>query len=339
MQARVNVLTLCCTLFVLQSAFAIAANADETESDWIPRTSEQSGGTRWVPSLAVVSGLTVQKWDGDTSATCLGCDLPANIPTALRPSESGNHADVTPSVGGQFQLMTPELPIPTRPRFFIGGDVGAAFGTDRILAHEGNVGRIRSPLPAASQGSVPFDENGALGQGSEVRAQFQTLLLGAEAGIAFPLKFLDRQFRVKPSVGWIRYQLEINGAVSDAECRIVGGTPPTNCNPNVLPGPGVLRAIELSATDHGTFDGVGGGLDLEMDVIRLGPFGGSLFIGGQVFDVLGPRKLEAHDGASFPNSGFPGLGAATTSADWRVEVNEVLFRAGLGVRLSWLGSD
>ena len=340
MRLAVNVLSLLFPFTTFQLALSVAAASAQEEA---PEPSRRLGADQWVPSLAVTSGVTIQEWEGESAATCSGCTNPAPV-DQLRVPASGDDRDVTPFVGGQLELMTPELPIPLSPRFFAGGGVAPAFGTERAVADEGNVATLRSPLPPGSE-STPFSEDAALGQGSEATAEMvDDWLYGAHAGIAFPLEFLGRSFRIKPSVGWIRFQIEAKGHVSDAECRSVPGNPPTNCNPLTMPPPpsatpGQLRSIQLRDKDTNTYDGIGGGLDVEMDVFRIGPIGSSLFIGAHAFKILGEREIEFGDSLTFADSGQPGLGAATAEARFRVDVDPVVYRLGLGLRAHWLGFD
>jgi hypothetical protein len=319
--------------------------------------SRQSGSDRWVPSLAVTSGITIQNWTGAVSNSCVNCsvvDTAPNpdvlVPTDTLPGRSaqtGDDLDVTPFVGGDFELMTPELPLPTSPRLFVGTGLMASFGTERRVASEGNPGSVSSPLPPTSA-TTAFSEEGALGQGSETAAQLDTVVYGARAGIAFPLKLLGREFRLKPSVGWIRYDIDASGVVSDAECLNATQGTKTNCNPGSVPvpfpqptdppAPGFLRSIQLAGSASDSFDGIGGGLDIEMDTTRIGPLGCSLFAGVHAFKILGSRELDFGGSASFPNDDGLGLAPAETSARFDVEVDAVMVRVGLGLRLHWLGS-
>jgi hypothetical protein len=344
MQASVNVFAASFLVITAQLALLVVpAHAQEpvspsdvpSESE-APKHSRRPGGDRWVPSLAVTSGITFQDWNAEVSSTCSGCTNPPAQPPA-RPSASGDDADVTPFVGGQLELMTPELPIPTSPRFFVGGGLLAAFGRERDVAIEGNVGTLTSPLPADFDPTI-FPESAVIGQGSDTQAQMvDDWIYEAHAGIAFPLEFLGRQFRLKPSVGWVRYEVEAKGAISDAECRVISAGA-TNCNAlSAAPNQGVLRSVQLRAKDTGSFNGVGGGFDLEMDVFRIGQFGSALSIGAHAYSILGEREIEFGASKSFPDSGFAGLGAADYSSTHRVEVDPVLFRAALGFRIQWLG--
>jgi hypothetical protein len=356
MKAPVNVFALLCTVITVELALLAApasaqdeapapdAQEESAPSEQPSERSKQLGADRWVPSLAVVSGVTYQKWDADVSSTCTGCTNLATEPLA-RPSASGDDNDVTPFVGGQLELMTPELPLPLSPRLFVGGGMVAAFGTDRQVANEGNPGPIESPLLTPDTDASVVIESAMLGQGSRTSAEIvDDWIYEAHAGLAFPLEFLGRQFRLKPSAGWIHYEIDVEGRVADAECsqRNATSVTLTNCNP-LTPIPpsvaGVLREIQLSGNDSGSFHGIGGGLDLEMDVFHIGPFGSALFIGAHAYKVLGEREIEFSSSASFPNNDGFGLGPAEYSASHSLEVDPWFYRMGLGFRMQWVGFD
>lgn len=332
---------------LLQVALLVGAAAADDGA--LAIGSRRPGADRWIPSLAATSGITIQDWTGSVRTRCEGCTTPdPQLQLPGRSAASGDDLDVTPFVGGDFELMTPELPLPTSPRLFVGTGVLASFGFERRVATEGNSASLVSPLPPGSERN-PFSESGALGQGSEIAAQLDTLVYGVRAGIAFPVELFGRAFRLKPSVGWIRYDIDARGEVSDAECRKATVGENTNCNPDSVPdafpqptdppAPGFLRPIQLAGSASDSFDGIGGGLDIEMDTARIGPLGCSLFVGAHVFSILGNREIDFDDSASFPNNDGLGLGPAETSARFRFEVNEVMFRVGLGLRLHWLGSS
>src|SRR5262245_26393845 len=130
MKAPVNVFALFCLVTTAQLALPVGPASAQDEAAPAPtpaatepapaaKRSRQVGADRWVPSLAVVSGVTGQKWKGTASSTCSGCTNATG--PLVRPSIRGDDVDVTPFVGGQAELMTPELPIPLSPRFFAGG--------------------------------------------------------------------------------------------------------------------------------------------------------------------------------------------------------------------------
>ena len=77
---------------------------------------------RWVPSVALISGITLQEWDGAVSSEiCRGCSFPdPKAAEPLRDPDESDDLDVTPYFGGNLELMTPQLPLPGSPRLFVG---------------------------------------------------------------------------------------------------------------------------------------------------------------------------------------------------------------------------
>lgn len=303
----------------------IAASAEEEPLE----QERREGAERWVPSLSIISGVVVQEWTGTTGSERVPT---VGATTTVRPPQKGDDRDVTPYVGGNVELMTPELPIPLSPRLFVGGDLAAAFGTVRDVAREGDAGALASPVPEASQDSLSYSEDTALGQGSETSAELDNLVYGAHVGVAFPLEVRGRQLLIKPSFGWIRYDIEVEGLMVDAECFALVNAQ-FGCEP--LLG-GFQRGIRLEGSTSDTFDGIGPGLDVEMDTGRLGPLGTSLFLGFRLYKLLGNRELEI---VPSPQSYMDQLGSGTDSARFSFEVDEWLYRVGLGLRFQWLGSE
>lgn len=329
MRAPVNSMAVVCTAALVRFALPSWAAAAEEGA------ARQEGADRWIPSLSITSGVTFQRWHGTVeSQICQGCTPPDPQAEPLRPSETGNAVDATPFVGAELELMTPELALPTSPRLFLGGGFAGAFGSESRLAQEGNPGELRSPLPDQAQNAADFSEQSVLGQGSLTAATMGDFVYEAHAGVAFPFEWFERPLRLKLSLSWLRFDVDARGLVSDAECQQVGNT--TQCN--VLRQPGFLRSIQMSDKASETFNGLGPRLDLEMDTGRFGPIGSSLFLGGGAYGILGNRTIEMSAMDSFPDTGRPGLGAATTSADWGFEIAPWIFRVAVGIRFHYLGS-
>jgi hypothetical protein len=97
-----------------------------------------------------------------------------------------------------------------------------------------------------------------------------------------------------------------------------------------------LRDTRLQASDTGRFNGIGPGLDLEMDTGVLGRFGTSIFVGGRAYHILGDRKVELEATQSFPDQG-PGLPMAETRAQWSFDADPWMYRVFVGFRVQWLG--
>jgi hypothetical protein len=332
MRVAVNAFALIGAALTLQAPLAAMAEEQDTGSE----RRKQDGEDQWVPSLAIVSGLTVQDWDGDVeSEICPDCTFPSPQAEALRPFDKGDDRDVTPYVGGSVELMTPALPIPMSPRLFIGGEFLSAFGTDRDVAGEGDPkSPLESPLPPGAD-NTPYGEDSVIGQGSVTSAEIDKFVYGAHAGIAFPVEIYGRALRIKPMFAWIRYDVDVSGKVVDAEClENIFGT--TQCNENLASG--FLRnspdGIVLRDDESDTFDGIGPGVDVEMDTGRFGPLGTSLFAGARLYKILGNRKIKLSDTASYDDV----IGQDETRARWSYEVDDWIYRIGIGIRFQWLGT-
>jgi hypothetical protein len=304
----------------------------------------QAGEDRWVPSLAITSGVTVQKQNG-TADSCLfplfpgdtspdSCNTRGDPPDpALRGFTNRDDLAVSPFVGGALELMTPALPIPGRPRLFVSGELLPTFAPDRDLAVEGDPGCVRGSKPdagcAKNEGEETFKEGDANGVGSRTSAQVDTLVYGASLGVAFPARIGKRQLRIKPSVGWINYKLEAEALVVDAAC-----SPEDQCT---IVGDH-LRETTLTANDSQRFNGIGPGLDIEMDTGRFGPIGSSLFLGARAYRILGDRTISFGTTETFTDrvSG-PGETDVAVGA-FEVEVDPWMFRGHVGIRFHWLGS-
>ena len=340
MRAAVNAIAVCSAAAALQAAPWVASAAEDAARS---ERSAQEGADQWVPSLSLITGTTIQNWQGAVqSEICRGCTFPDPTSEVLREPAFGSDTDVTPFLGGSLELMTPELPVTTSPRLFVGGEIAASFGAERKLAQEGAPGELISPFPPEEE-SLPFSEDFARGQGSETVAQLGSLIYGAYAGIAFPFEFSGRQLRVKPAFVWMRYDVNVDGLVVDAECLEVGpplpdGTVRTQCNDPIPPigTDGDLRKIRLQGSGSGTFNGIGPGLDIELDTGRFGPLGTSLFVGARAYYILGNRTIQFDDSQSFLDEG-PGLGMDEARAQWSFEVDPWVYRVGLGLRFQWLG--
>ena len=298
----------------------------------------EPGEDRWVPSLAITVGATIQDQEGLANSFLVDTSL-LPIPGTLRGMVDGDDLAVSPFVGGSLELMTPALPIPTRPRLFLGGEILPAFASDRDLALEGDPDCVRDPNPgalcASEGGAKAFSEDTATGQGTRTEAQVDTLVYGASLGVAFPLEVGKRRLRLKPSFGWINYRVDAVGVMVNADCLnddVCSVPPPPPAPPAP---PGFLRQPEsLRASDSKRFNGIGPGLEVEMDTGRYGPLGVSLFLGGRAYAILGDRKISFSTTESYNDV----IGMQDGVARFEVEVDRWIYRAHLGIRFHWLGS-
>jgi len=287
---------------------------------------QQAGEDRWVPSLAITSGVTIQKQRGSADSLLFE-DMNPN-PVPLRGFFNGDDIAVSPFVGGALELMTPALSIPTRPRLFVSGEILPTFASDRDIVIEGDPSCIRGPRPGspcARDDGQNFSEDSANGEGSKTSAQVDTLVFGANLGAAFPFQLGDRQLRVKPSVAWINYKVDADGLVVNADCD-----PVNNC----AGVGGFLRETILTANDSQRFNGVGPGLDIEMDTGQYGPLGVSLFMGGRAYAIVGDRSISFDSSETFDDQ----IGMDVAVGRFEVKVDSWMYRAHVGVRFQWLGS-
>jgi hypothetical protein len=298
----------------------------------------QQGEDQWVPSFAIVSGITIQSDKGSADSVLFEDGSSTSIP--LRGLVDGSDVGVQPFVGGSLEVMSPALSLPLRPRFFFNGEILPTFGNEHAVAVEGSPDCIRGPLVGApcvmDVTEVPeatFEEEGANGEGTRVTALVDTLVFGANLGFAFPAKLGKRQLRIRPSIGWINYNVKSEGFVSDADCN-----PSSNCVPSQVPGgplvPGFLRETTLKASDTQNFNGIGPGLEVEVDVGRYGPLGVSLLAGARAYAVLGDRSIQYSASQAFDDE----IGNDVATATFEAEVNPWIYRANVGIRFQWLGS-
>jgi hypothetical protein len=312
-------------------------------------STKQAGEDRWVPSLAITSGVLVQKQDGLADSVLFEDMSPTSIP--LRGFLDGDDLVVAPFVGGALEVMSPALPIRTRPRLFISGEIIPTFATSRDLAVEGDPGCVRGSepgLPCArdDDGTGPrsFPQTSANGTGTKTTAKIDTLVYGANLGVAFPLQVGKRQLRIKPSFGWINYEVEASGLVVDAACDpSIQCTTTTDNAPNPSPPPptipvvtpGFLRETILRGNDSQRFNGIGPGLDIEMDTGQYGPLGVSLFMGARAYAIVDDRTISFSGSKSFDDQ----LGMDTAVARFEVKVDSWIYRAHVGIRFHWLGNQ
>jgi hypothetical protein len=334
----------------LQLPFAENAIAADDDPDAFV---EQSSEDRWIPSLAIVSGVvwSDQKASSDTFLF-QGMSDPTPPCAAIDPrpecrdlmaspaSVDGDDRAVVPFVGATIELMSPALPIPSRPRVFVSAEMLAAFASDRDIALQGNTGCIRGPAadaPCAADHDPtdrPFGQESLVGVGTRTTAKIGNYMFGVNLGMAFPVQLGERQLRIKPSVGWFNYEVKAKGKFVQGFCD------PENQCVDFLSQQGVrtegfLRDFTYSGTDKKRFNGIGPGLDIEVDTGRSGPIGSAIFIGGRAYRILGDRKIS-FSGRQTADDVF---GADTSVTDFEVKVDPWMFRAHVGVRFQWLGQQ
>ncbi|HKA14713.1 MAG TPA: hypothetical protein VKH41_06825 [Myxococcota bacterium] len=304
-------------LALLSLVFALSAQAEGEDTDEL---------VRWVPSLGVYFDMLGQKAEGSitpgavietpaincgiTNQDLFGCPAAqTDITTATASSDTS----VASLVVGSLELMTPRLLDRfLSPRLFVRGDAAAAFAFERNLAGE------RKPGPFFTDPLKPTEndvfERSVGGQGSRAKFQVRPLVLGAGFGVAFTTTLFDRTIRLKPSVEYLREEVDLIASVRRA-VKLQDPTPD-------LSG---FRLISLSASEEETLHGLGGGIELETDAGRLGPIMVSVFVNGRGYHFLGNLHHTLTD-----------TNERGETASWYYDFDPWAWRAGIGARFRWL---
>lgn len=318
------------SVILMMSALMTSAaevRAEQTLSD------EERLARMWLPSISITLGFTSQEWTGRQESFVLPEPPGTATPVVVQPADRKNDWAVTPSIGAQLELMSPELPVPSTPRFFVGAEVIPLFGFERKLGRTGDPGLLLSPLPDPNQPAA-FPARNFRGQGAEVTAETRDIAWGAYAGLSFPIEIFERTVRIKPNVAWMRYRIGFTGFVSDGECNgppIPGQAGSQNCNaPSSL-----VRVIALNAGQSETFHAVGPGLDLELETLGGDGFGSSVFAGFKAYNVLTDTNVDFQTSQVF-NDGVSAT-PQRVSARFATEIDDWVYRFMIGFRLEWQG--
>ena len=410
MLRRVNVawtLAVALSLLVLLQGSSGAAESGKAPPSVDSRVPEQGyerlfeglRGNQWQPSLAVTSGVSFQVQDAQTRSTIDQTGRPTVSPgdVLLEPGDGEDWA-VSPYVGVNAELMTPALP--GGIRFFVNGEYLPTFGADLDVQKNGDPSGLEVPfenysleracdpnvIQSNGQPGSPFGlgcncpygfgcytEEAITGAGAKTTATVARNVFGAAVGVALPFEMFGRKLMLKPSFGWIRYQVDVSGTVLrgiKSQVDVSQNNPPAF---RPLP---VIRFIELYDSATPTYNAIGPGLELEMEVHQAGPVQASLFLDAHGYRVMGDRKVKLSGSTStncttgsVPIAAPPGqpiqelqqrflctltsplpgpigttvlpnqFGASegVYSADWSFEVDPWLYRVGLGLRFRWTG--
>jgi hypothetical protein len=281
---------------------------------------------RWVPSLGIFSGVFGQTAE---AAIMSSNTLTLTGPEPVRPATDGSDVLWSPFVGGNLELMTPGWHlIPGSPRLFVRGGADATFGFNRDIAKEGAPSQLKFPTLTPTQCTCLLDEREVPGQGSSLRAKVRSLELSAGAGIAFSFELGERRVRLKPSVEYMRTELELKGKVRRATLFSPGNEADPMAMPPIPERPTIFRFIPIDGEDDLTVDGLGAGLELEADAGRAGPFVLSLYLSGQAYRVIGDTEV------SFTGTFTDLLGSQ--SSTWDFEIDPWYYRGGVGLRFRFV---
>jgi hypothetical protein len=317
---------------------ALAAGAQEPAPG---RTLDE----RWIPSFAITSGVFWGRQHATVSSDCTspGTDTPTTCNPAVGPGYGSelrkgaidDELAVTPYVGGNLSLATPVLLRTGRPRLFAGLELPYQFGIDRNVAQQERPTGIAEPEnPNATEF---LDETALLGVGSRTRTEIKGLAFGADAGVSFSFEAFGRQFHVKPRFAWVREQIGVRGRIEHGLCP---PSPPNYCDlDNNKPSAGIAftRVVTVKGHDSIWLNGIGPGLDFEMETGRFGPYTVALFVGGGGYYLLGDRSVSID---ATQTIGPDQLGDAVDyRGHFTFRANPWIYRGGLGLRLSWVGYD
>ena len=261
---------------LLFSAFAILTGPAASQGE---SSGEES--QRWVPAFAIQSHLISQRAKGSLESSQRPPDAPGSVT-----SDDGWLVD--PSIGLSFELSTPQFAeVFGRPRAFAHAGASYAIGSTLTLAQEGAPGEfVEPPIDPTRPDLVQrITAEAVAGQGTRNRAEIQPLVISAGAGVAFSFDLRGRRVRLKPSLEYIREDIEGSGEMRNAAGirSSVGGVV-------VVP----FEYTVLSSSQKKTLHGLGGGLEIEMDATRAGAFLISIFAGGQVYVLVSRGTDPVH---------------------------------------------
>jgi len=275
---------------------------------------------RFVPSFGVQVGVAAQRAEGHLATSDVLGDpvlapLPNNIDQPIVPDEITTARDrmMTPTVALSVELMTPSwTPLPGSPRPYARVDVGYAFGPEYNMPSIGDPG----PFQSTQRVSGAYPASSIIGQGGKLTAEVKPLWVTAGAGIAFTFAAWDRTFRFKPSVEYLREEVELSGLV-----RRAVGPAPNGTSASLS----AFRAITLAAERTVVYHGVGPGLELEMDTGRTGPFVVSVYGNAKAWNFPDNKKKGLSDRNEFGETAY-----------FEFLKNDWAFSGQLGIRFRWV---
>ena len=353
-------------LLALALGFAVVPSTPSWASDQATASMK-----RWAPAFAVQGGVIAQTASGMLSGSDIygACWLGAGVPvprggpgecmwgetgsidnqylTRQQAPTSDTSRMMTPYFSLAAELMSPALLSGWgSPRALAHADIGYAFGFARGITRVGSpLDRMELPFPPSEldthQPPLYNSEQEMVGQGSKLTASVDSLLVGAGFGIAFTFEVGDRTFRVKPTVEYLREEMEISGTLRQATRTTFFSPPrdmsqwtpttpifgaPLNIPEDATPADAGFREINLDGSSTRVYHGVGPGLELEMDTGRVGPFVVSIYSGMRAYHFSGDDLSVDFVAQNPPDTAFtldglpPGPG---TNVEGR---NENLFR-------------
>lgn len=302
-------------------AAATSSVTDSTSAEDERAERTKSELDRWVPSLALISGLNAQRVQGTVITTdVVGTPtfpLPPNPNATPQPIVPGTPLTartrmMTPYVGASLELMTPSwTPLPSDPRLYVHADVSYAFGPVYNIPKIGDPGVF---VPPSNLGN--FTTTTIRGQGAYLTAEVNPLLVAAGIGFAFTFEAGDRTLRVKPSFEYMREEVQLTGLVR----RAVGPAPNGGAS-NIA----AFRPITFQIDETHVYNGLGAGLELEMDTAKVGPVMLTLFANAKAWNFLDNELLTFEDADPYGEAAW-----------FQFLKNEWAFNGALGLRFRWV---
>ena len=248
---------------------------------------------RWVPALSASLGMMMQRaeLEFESSDLQLPFFLDPGNQRVVRAPGSGRDLLFAPMARASVELMTPGLlhvpflpaiAVPGRPRLFVHADAAASFAQKYDLAKNGKIDKMT--LPDRRNNQPVEDASNITGQGSRGQAKIDTLVWSAGAGVALSFDIFERRVRIKPSFEWMREKVSVNGATHRAVKKI-----------RITLVREDFRFIVLDASKSKVFNGIGAGLEIELESRRTGPFVLSTFMGARVHRFMGNLDIDLED--------------------------------------------
>ena len=261
--------------------------------------------SRWEPTASLSLALSVNDHSGEGDST-------------VRPPISGSTTTVSPGFGLGLGVNTPAASrLPMAPRFFVSGALIPTVAFARDTAKEGSPSGMT--LPPQEDAGLAYTEQAIDGQGSVISGRIKPLVWSMDAGFEVEREIGEKTVFLRPSFSWTYFEV-------DTEARVLRAF-----KPNLAPEPGFPRLVTLEDASSRPYHGVGGGLEIGIDMRRRGRLRPAVFFSTHFYNVLGDRTIGMAD--TFTDA------SGTERARWEYGVDSFLYRLQMGIRIGWAGRD
>ena len=262
---------------------------------------------RWLPGISFESGIRILEAD-------------FSIDTSERGVFENDARSVFFFAGAAVQLATPVIADPGVPvRLF--GRFGAATSFDGRFGatNEGAPGPLIVPPNGGTPGTPAF-VNAISGQGSSTQARAEPLILSAAFGADLSFDVMGRKLHVKPSLEWIWQEDQVVGLLGFGESTNVPPADTARCPCRT----GFIRVESIE-----DFQGIGPGLEFEVEASRVGPGLLTAYAGAKAYYALTTEVILNGTSPLTDDSREISLRATYERERWDYVV-------GFGFRLYWL---